>query len=109
MDVSYLRPKECSVVIAGRKFILREMSASRLEHYLNEIGSISISDLPVADPGALNCINERGKRFIQFICWLLDYVDEKFIIDNFTPDIIWNLIDIQNRLNGVEELLKKTV
>jgi hypothetical protein len=97
-----LSPLTRQVVIAGRQFILREMTASQVERYLDELSCLSAEDLPAF--GA----SPRASRMSAFLSWLLGGAGEEFIRENVTPSIVRNVIEIQNELNGLDRLLKKT-
>lgn len=109
MATEILTPLTQEIEVAGRKFTLKEMPASEVETYFKELDELSMDDLSNSDEPLEEALIARAKKFNDFISKLLGGIEEEFIRQNLTPSIAWRVIEIQNRLNGLDELIKKVL
>lgn len=85
------------------------MPAAEVETYFRELDELSMDDLSNSDKPFEETLIARAKKFNDFISKLLGGVEDEFMKHNLTPSIAWRIIEIQNRLNGLDELIKKVL
>jgi len=104
-----LTPLSETIEIAGKQFIIREMAAADAETYFQELTELTTDDLEKPDEPFDEAVIKRAKKFNDFISKLLGGIDDEFIRQNITRSIAWKIIEIQNKLNGLDEIIKKVL
>lgn len=92
------------VLIGGETFVLRELSARDLAHYI-QLQADAVEASREADPS--QSLDEMVSRVIEqdnsIIRWLLKR-DDSWIEANMVPSTKRKLLEIQNELNGLDKL-----
>lgn len=106
-DFEALEPLTCEVQIDGTKFILREHPASVGRKYLELLDNIQIEKADSEDFGMAKILQESQDRLLALTRLILPDATEEFLHDSLPLSVVWQLIRLQNSLNGLDELLKK--
>lgn len=106
-DILLLEPASRQVQIGEKTYTLREMPAKRARKYFDALSELStdVFDQESVEE-AITAQAEKAREFVGLI--LGEEVDKTFMDEYMTSSMVLKLAEIQNNLNGLDDILKKT-
>ncbi len=107
-DILILEPKEKRIQIADRTFVLRAMPAKKARKFFDYINEINIENFDSNNDNFENYLGEQSKKALKFISFILnEKIDEDFLDEYITSDMVLRIVEEQNILNGMDDFIKK--
>lgn len=114
-NILILEPKTFPVKIRDgegnivKRLTLREMPAGKITRFFRYLQEISLEEFGEGEK-LEESFERQSEKLTEFVGWLFgEKLSEDFISDYLTPDMITQIIIAQNRLNGMDDFVKKVM